>query len=320
MSKPHPLTAPAIPIALQTSHLLSPPPDRLTNTPTTLSITKESNTLYVHRLRPHEPSNSPEKQLLFTVLEKQWPTGTRVIYARNTPVLVLRRAWFSGLRKWGVKLPKGKGKARGADLLDASMPWTDGNTIGAGRGFRLDMRFRNALATRRRRATISTARDEPPPYTHAPGAGHRMAIEDALFFGSDQEIGVRSGHVADILPGYSARYGGSALHDLLDAVESPQDPAPASVVEFPPRPSSGVERSSAGAGSTVELRTVQSASGTGVMLGNHKVMHITRHNAMDYSRSKSRLKPRWEVAVAEGVDLLLAVNVVLIMTEVESPR
>ncbi|CAG7997101.1 unnamed protein product [Penicillium olsonii] len=301
----HPLTAPAIPIALQSSHLLSPPPDRLTNTPTTLSITKESHTLYVHRLRAHEPSNSPEKQLLFTALDKQWPTGTRVIYAQNTPVLVLRRAWFSGLRRWGVKLPKGKGSGR-TDLLDASMPWTDGNPIA--RGFRLDIRFRNALASHRgRRATIST--DQPPPYIRVDS--HARSIEPHL----DLVWDPRSRHEA--LPGYSARLGGSALRDLLDAVESPLDPAPAAGFEAPARRSVGVER---GSGSTVELRAMQMASGTGVMLGNHMVMYITRHNAMDYSRSKSRLKPRWEVEVAEGVDLLLAVNVVLIMTEVESSR
>jgi hypothetical protein len=47
------------------------------------------------------------------------------------------------------------------------------------------------------------------------------------------------------------------------------------------------------------------ASGTGVMMGNQKIMHITRHNAIDYSKSKARLRPRWEVEVAEGVDLLL---------------
>ncbi|CAG8383156.1 unnamed protein product [Penicillium salamii] len=296
----YPLTAPAIPIALQTSHLLSPPPDRLTNTPTTLSITKESHTLYVHRLRAHEPSNSPEKQLLFTALDKQWPTGTRVIYSKNTPVLVLRRAWFSGLRRWGVKLPKGQGKGKGrTDLLDASMPWTDGNPIG-GRGFRLDMRFRNALSSHRRRATVST--DQPPPYTsnrdgHVPPIERRME-HDPRFPDWDDDIWSRN----EALPGYSARFGGSALRDLLDAVESPLDPVPASVLEMPSRRSVGLERA---AGSTVELRAVQLASGTGVMLGNHMVMYITRHNAMDYSKSKSRLKPRWEVEVAEGVDLLL---------------
>jgi hypothetical protein len=34
-------------------------------------------------------------------------------------------------------------------------------------------------------------------------------------------------------------------------------------------------------------------TGTGVMMGNQKIMHITRHNAMDYSKSKARLRPRW---------------------------
>lgn len=49
----------------------------------------------------------------------------------------------------------------------------------------------------------------------------------------------------------------------------------------------------------------QVASGTGVMMGNQKIMHITRHNSMDYSKSKMKLRPRWEVEVSEGVDLLL---------------
>lgn len=49
----------------------------------------------------------------------------------------------------------------------------------------------------------------------------------------------------------------------------------------------------------------QAASGTGVMMDNRKIMQITRHNSMDYSKSKMQLRPRWEVEVSEGVDLLL---------------
>lgn len=51
MSQYHPLTAPTTPIALQPSHPLSPPVDRLIHAPITLSITRE----YTTRLRLYHP-------------------------------------------------------------------------------------------------------------------------------------------------------------------------------------------------------------------------------------------------------------------------
>jgi hypothetical protein len=128
---------------------------------------------------------------------------------------------------------------------------------------------------------------------------------------------------ASIPPSYaSARLSSSnTLRDLLDAIEPPQDPAPApqaastsesvsssltSTSSSNSGPSSDKEHVNPDPGSKIELRVAQvTALGTGVMMGNQMIMHITRHNAMDYSKSKSKLKPRWEVEVAEGVDLLL---------------
>ena len=360
MPKPQPLTPPATPIAIQKSHLLSPPPDRLTNTPTTLSITKESHALTVHWLRAHEPFDSPKRELLYTVLEKQWPVGTWVICAQNVPVLVLRRAWLSGARRWGVRLPdEGKGKEREkVDLLNASMPLAgDLNLkLGVRGGSWLDVRFRNALALttcrfgereRERRSTVSesTLGDEPPPYSAVAGdledEDEKITVQrnekGNLFSDSNSgnasyreqpqnqnpEVKTSQPDSASILPSYaSARLSSSnTLRDLLDAIEPPQDPAPApepepasaSASSFQPSssssnssPSSGQEKANTDLGSKIELKAVQLASsGTSVMLGNQRIMHITRHNAMDYSKSKSKLKPRWEAEVAEGVDLLL---------------
>lgn len=64
----------------------------------------------------------------------------------------------------------------------------------------------------------------------------------------------------------------------------------------------------------------QAASGTGVMMGNQKIMHITRHNSMDYSKSKMKLRPRWGVEVSEGVDLLLVSFLFVLLGAVGFPR
>ncbi|KAJ5872592.1 uncharacterized protein N7529_004945 [Penicillium soppii] len=287
----------------------------------------------------------------------------RVICAQNAPVLVLRRAWLSGARKWGVRLPdegKGKGKGKGeerekVELLNASMPWIgEGNLkIGVGGGFQLDLEFRNALALttyrfagRERTSSIPEPHicDEPPPYSDVAGdveeerRSTQRNEKDGLFH--DSNYGNASPEQsppdirtqpdsASILPSYaSARLSSSnTLRDLLDAIEPPEDPAPAP--ELAPtspfalsssgsrsRPRSGHETADINTGQRVELKVLQSAaSGTGVMMGNHRIMYITRHNAMDYSKSKSKLKARWEVQVAEGVDLLL-VSLSLVLREV----
>ncbi|CAG8904408.1 unnamed protein product [Penicillium egyptiacum] len=366
-SKSNPLTSPATPIALQPHHLLSPPPDLLTNTATTLTITPTqdakppSPTFTVHRIRAHESLDNPDRTvLLYTVYGKPWPNPSRVVCdAEGMPVLVLRRVWLS--RKWVVRLPDQQG-----DLLVASMPWAGdgpGSRVGVGSGgCRLEVRFVNALAVRSGSiagegagAVSGSLDDEPPPYSAVSGVrvedgggggdGHEGnanadADEDAgLVQRNEKEI---HSHAAQsliasrsrrhtyhpqspsILPSYDSvrRDSPNSLRDLLDAIEPPQEPAPAG-----PFPSSASSSQNANASSStspgpglgrmnaetdvplggkVELRVIQlAASGTGVMIGNQKIMHITRHNVMDYTKSQAKLRQKWEVEVAEGVDLLL---------------
>lgn len=116
---------------------------------------------------------------------------------------------------------------------------------------------------------------------------HGISTEPPPYEVSQSEI-IEKGAADDGLPGYSA---GSALRELLNAIEPPV-PAPAGFL-------------AGSLGETVELKVVLMGSGLGVMLGRQMVMHISRHHAMDYSKSKARLKPRREIEVAEGVDLLL---------------
>ncbi|KAJ5506064.1 hypothetical protein N7453_005021 [Penicillium expansum] len=347
--KSTPLTSPATPIALQPQHLLSPPADLLTNTATTLKITptqdtkSTSPTFTVHRIRAHEDPDSPDRNaLLYTVHGKPWPNTSRVICdADGVPVLVLRRVWLS--RKWTVKLPE-----QHHDLLVASVPSADdgpGSRLGVGGGgFRLEVRFANALA------------DEPPPYSAVSGVG--VGVGETSGSGrcegnagmiqmnekvhppppsshSQTPIASTPRHTEhpqspSILPSYDSvrRDSPNSLRDLLDALEPRQEPAPAT--PFPASASQNVHASTststnlgladaeadATPSSKVELRVMQVTTlGTGVMMGSQKIMDITRHNAMDYSKSKVRLRPRWEVEVSEGVDLLLAVNIALIMAE-----
>ncbi|KAG0160227.1 hypothetical protein PDIDSM_7754 [Penicillium digitatum] len=271
-SNSNPLTSPAVPVALQPHHLLSPPADLLTNTATTLTITPTPDTkppspaFIVHRIRAHEAPDSPDRAvLLYSVYSKPWPNTSRVVCdTEEVPLLVLRRVWLS--RKWAVRLPD-----QHQDLLVATVPWTaDGQS--------------------------------------------------------------RQPRSPSILPSYDSvrRDAPNPLRDLLDALEPPHEPAPAALY---PVSASASRNLNAGIGTStslgpihaeadaipgakVELRVMQVAtSGTGVMMGNQKIMNITRHNAMDFSKSKVRLRPRWEVEVSEGVDLLRAVNLVLIMAE-----
>ncbi|KUM56475.1 hypothetical protein ACN42_g10739 [Penicillium freii] len=378
-SKSNPLTSPATPIALHLHHLLSPPADLLTNTATTLTITPvqeskpSSPTFTVHRIRAHEPPDSPDHTvLLYNVYGKPWPNTSRVICdTEGIPALVLRRAWLS--RKWTARLPD-----QNQDLLVASVPWTadgPGSRVGVGGGgFRLEVRFVNALAVREGfgvggvvggvGAGVSGP-DEPPPYSAVSGvggeeqSGSTRGGRNAGLVQRDQKIrpslpNSYSGspiastprhtqsqhpHSPFILPSYDSvrRDSPNPLRDLLDALEPPQEPAPA--VLFPASASASASTSRNGStststnlgpadaeanvapGSKVELKVMhQAASGTGVMMGNRKIMHITRHNSIDYSKSKMKLRPRWEVEVSEGVDLLLAVNIVLIMAESASSQ
>ncbi|KAJ5942595.1 hypothetical protein N7516_002763, partial [Penicillium verrucosum] len=387
---PTPLTTPTTPIALNPHHLLSPPADILTNTATTLTITPtqetkpSSPTFTVHRIRAHEPPDSPDRTcLLYNVYGKSWPNTSRVICdTEGVPVLVLRRAWLA--RKWTARSPD-----QNQDLLVASVPWTangPGSRAGVGvgigvggGGFRLEVRFVNALAVREGSGVVGGGGG-------GGGEGELMWLvclvltsrrPTVLFLRLQvrtlREVGVlvargmrgvvqrdekvhplhpllpnsHSGspiaatrrhtqypHSPSLLPSYDSvrRDSPNPLRDLLDALEPPQEPAPA--VLFPVSASASASASAsrnastssssspadaeanAAPGSKVELKLMhQVASGTGVMMGNQKIMHITRHNSMDYSKSKMKLRSRWEVEVSEGVDLLLAVNIVLIMAE-----
>jgi hypothetical protein len=186
--------------------------------------------------------------------------------------------------------------------------------------------------------------DEPPPYSAFSGVGSAErnfdgnADTDVDVVQNEKEIhpplpNSRSGydlaqcrpsprhtHSHSILPSYDSvrRDSPNSLRDLLDAIEPPQEPAPAlpftssSLQNASPDPGLGLAQTNAEdiSGSKVELRVMQlGGSGTGVMMGNQKIMHITRHNVIDYSKSKVKSRPRWEVEVSEGVDLLLVSSV-----------
>ncbi|KAJ5291165.1 hypothetical protein N7478_000416 [Penicillium angulare] len=133
-----PLQPPDHPIALRRSHLLSPAPDRMTNTPTTLRITRE-NTISgrdfsVHQLRHHEEPSSPRRHaLLFTVSGRFWSNSQlrEIRNANGRPLLELRRIWWKG--QWSVRRPGGVGD----DLLHAELRW--------GIGMKMAVRFQNAL-------------------------------------------------------------------------------------------------------------------------------------------------------------------------------
>lgn len=326
----------------------------LTITPT--QETKPSSpTFTVDLIRAHEPSDSPDRTvLLYTVHGKSWPSTSRVICdTEGVPVLVLRRAWLS--RKWTARLPD-----QNQDLLVVSVPWTadgPGSRVGVGGGgIRLEVRCVNALAVAEGSGVVGRVGGEvgnvsnsvePPPYSAVvSGAGGEEGGGSARCEGnagvaqrgqkvhpplpnSHSESPIASTprhtqhtHSPSILPSYDSvrRDSPNPLRDLLDALEPPQEPAPAAV--FPASASASASRNAnagtssgsspadavanAAPGSKVELKVVhQAASGTSVMIGDQKIMHITRHNSMDYSKSKMKLRPRWEVEISEGVDLLL---------------
>ncbi|KAJ5972457.1 uncharacterized protein N7479_002375 [Penicillium vulpinum] len=371
-SKSNPLTSPATPIALHPHHLLSPPPDLLTNTATTLTITTTQETkspspiFTVHRTRPHEAPDTPDRNvLLYNVFGKPWPNTSRIVCdAEGMPLLVLRRVWLSSVRKWSVRFPD----QNQGDLLVASMPWAgggDGARVGVGSGgFRLEVRFVNALVIRsvgsggvRSGSRLGVAiPDDPPPYSAVSGVGgeERQCEGNAgVVHRNEKEIhpspsltnphshshsnspshshSHSSPHSHPVLPSYASvrRDSPNSLRDLLDAIEPPQEPAPASPflssasASQNPNPSTSTSpvpgldaEADAPPGPKVELRVMQLAgSDTGIMMGNQQIMNITRRNVIDYSKSKVKSRPRWEVEVSEGVDLLLAVNIVLIMAD-----
>lgn len=307
------LQSPDHPIALRRSHLLAPAPDRLTNTPTTLNITRE-NTLSgrdfsVHQLRRDEPPDSPRRNtLLYTVTGKFWSNSQHreIRDASGRPLLELRRLWWKG--QWSVKRAGGEGD----DLLNVDMRWAIGT--------KLSLRFENALVAgrwhgylgRRRQRHDDTEREPPPPYTPPPYSAvlaedyhRRHNIQNGTESDSSDTSTPKSSSSSTpntnshSPPSYDSvrRRSSHSLRDLLDAIEPPREPAPA--------PLSHQRRwSEGGIDPKVELKLIQqSGTVSVVMMGERKIIYIRRTKVMDYNLSGPMA--RWEVEIGEGVDLLL---------------
>lgn len=297
------LQSPDHPIALRRTHLLSPAPDRLTNTPTTLCIARE-NTLSgrdftVTQLRRDEPIGSSRRStLLYTVNGKFWSNSLQreIRDASGRPILELRRIWWKG--QWSVKRAGGVGD----ELLNVDMRWAIGTKMG--------IRFMNALVGRldgvlpQRFNEEDIESEAPPPYTPPPYSA-APAGDSTNHSGSGGESD--SAESSDSKerrnnyepPTYDSlrRRSSHSLRDLLDAVEPPREPAPA--------PLSHQRRwSEGGYDPKVELKVVQVNSRKAtVTMGERKIIHIRREKVMDYSLSGPM--PKWEVEIAEGVDLVL---------------
>ncbi|CAI7585393.1 unnamed protein product [Penicillium pancosmium] len=163
-----PLQPPDHPIALRHSHLLAPAPDRLTNTPTTLTVTREntpsSRTAFtIAQLRKDEPIDSFRRSTpLYTVSGRVWSNSQQreIRDVSGRPLLELRRIWWRG--QWIVKRAGGVGD----ELLCAEMRWGIGMKIGA--------RFSNALVAGREGMTVSRGGRGPTPVP-ASGPGSTSA-------------------------------------------------------------------------------------------------------------------------------------------------
>lgn len=338
---PTSLQPPDHPLALRRTHLLAPAPDRLTNTPTTLTVTR-NNTLSgrafsVHHLRTHEPYDSPTRRsLLYTVTGRFW-SGTQAREIRDAagrPLLELRRMWWQ--RAWSVKRAGGGGD----ELMGAEMRW------GAGVKMKMAVRVRNALLVgvgrrseneedefrseyypyamhssvaglrgRRQQQQYRRYASPPPPYSAIASSSTANAASGSGS-GSGSGAGaipaIRRRHSTDTvssksthLPSYASAHRRSthSLRELLDAVEPPAEPAPASsyAYAFPP----ARRYSEAAVEERAELRVVQmSNTVAAVMMGEKKIVSIRREKVM-MGFQLSGPMDRWEVGVAEGVDLLL---------------
>ncbi|KAJ5214821.1 hypothetical protein N7468_010500 [Penicillium chermesinum] len=183
--------------------------------------------------------------------------------------------------------------------------------------------------------------DAPPPYTPPPysavlaedhargvrrgeanGQGHGNGGSEGSGSGAeseeslDEDDKVRADRQQAPLPSYESvrRFSSTSLRDLLDAIEPPGEPAPASTASFPPpRP-----RSEGGIVDTVnamvDLKVVQLNSTEAIVtMGEKRIIYVRKERVLDSHIFGSM--PRWEVEVAEGVDLLLAVSIVLIIAE-----
>lgn len=311
------LQSPAHPIALRRSHLLAPAVDRLTNTPTTLYIIRE-NTLSgrdftIQQFRRDEPLDSPRRNtLLYTVTGKFWSNSQHreIRDAAGRPLLELRRLWWRGL--WSVKRAGGGGD----ELLQVDMRWVMGT--------KMSFRFKNALVASRRCRLGTTHPGEgeeheaPPPYT-PPSYSAVMADDlarDHTVGESDSSDGPRRGNGTHAKhtspPSYDSvrgRRSGHSLRDVLEAIEPPAEPAPA--------PRSHQRRwSESGLDSRVELQLVQQSAAISVVrMGERTIVYLRRTKVMDYTLSGPKVK--WEVDIAEGVDLLLVSTGYTEWTEVE---
>ncbi|KAJ5195188.1 uncharacterized protein N7498_008626 [Penicillium cinerascens] len=306
------LQSPDHPIALRRTHLLSPAPDRLTNTPTTLCIARE-NTLSgrdftVTQLRRDEPIGSSRRNtLLYTVNGKFWSNSLQreIRDASGRPILELRRIWWKG--QWSVKRAGGAGD----ELLNVDMRWAIGT--------KMDIRFMNALVGRLDDGQPRCCNEEdmeseaPPPYTPPPYSAVPASDSTNQSGSGGESDSADSSDSKERTNNYepptydSLRRSSHSLRDLLDAVEPPREPAPA--------PMSHQRRwSEGGYDPKVELKVVQVNSRAAIVtMGERKIINIRRGKVMDYSLSGPM--PKWEVEIAEGVDLVLAVTIVLIMAE-----
>ncbi|KAJ5102833.1 hypothetical protein N7532_003362 [Penicillium argentinense] len=192
----------------------------------------------------------------------------------------------------------------------------------------------------RRRATMSTyphpppsERDAPPPYSATVAEGHQThssASDNSTSNPNSSSTSLSSTSSTDsdtksrntVLPSYesvrrmrrhSNNNNSHSLRDLLDAIEPPREPAPASAA---PYPTQRRWSESCIVDPKVELKVVQQ-SGTlaEVIMGDRKIIHVKRARAFDLVTRASGTMSRWEVEIAEGVDLLLAVCIVLIIAE-----
>jgi hypothetical protein len=193
----------------------------------------------------------------------------------------------------------------GDELLNVDM----GRAIGT----KMGIRFTNALVGRLRLHDLDVRNEEdteseaPPPYTPPPysavlaedgrnqnhSGGERESDSDS----SENAVSKGRRHNYEP-PAYdSVRRSSHSLRDLLDAVEPPREPAPA--------PLSHQRRwSEGGYDPKVELKVAQQNSRvTAVTMGERKIIHVRRDKVMDYNLSGPM--PKWEVEIAEGVDLVL---------------
>ncbi|KAJ5825450.1 hypothetical protein N7474_002588 [Penicillium riverlandense] len=326
------LQAPDHPIALQPTHLLASMPDLQTDSATTLIITR-GNTLFgpdylVNQLRWHKSPHSRQRQsLLFTVNSKFWRKSQHRIIrdASGRPLLELRRQWRQ--RIWRVMQAGGGGdellSANMSCALEMKMLMQVTNALLA--ASHLDESHQQQLqqhaqfqASRRPVAsqrpanrTLPPQEQAPPPYS-AVIAGNTsdyfassnnsntrgLAMDDNSLLSLDDEDDTSTSP-----PSYESirPCPSHSLQDLLDAVEAPREPAPSPFYDFPP----GRWHTGAAVNKQEELEVLRlSNTVTTVMMGDRTIIGIRRGKMMNY-HSLSGALPRWEVQIAEGVDLLL---------------